>query len=160
MIKKILDILQKEARMPAEKIATRLGVRAEEVAETIEKLEKDHVILGYKAIINPEKSTSELIHSFIEVQVTPQRDKGFDDVAERLYKFPEVKTLYLMSGGYDLLLIVEGKTLLEVAQFVSEKLAVLEGVRGTRTHFLLKKYKEDGVIFKEQPEHQRLPVSP
>lgn len=160
MIKELLEVLRKNARISIDNLATRLGTTPQEVEKEIKNLEEERVILGYKTIINPEKLNEDYVFSVIEVRVTPQQDSGFDNVAERIYKFPEVKSVFLMSGGYDLLLIVEGKTLYDVARFVAEKLAVLESVKSTTTHFLLKKYKEDGIILGSVSEPPRLAITP
>lgn len=157
----ILEILEKDARTSAEDIAKMLKVKPQKVKEAIKKLEKEGVILKYKTVINRElvKSSDAQVRALIEVNITPQKDVGFDRIAERVYSFPEVKSCYLISGTYDLLLIVEGKDLHTVASFVAEKLAPLENVRGTATHFLLKKYKEDGVILKHKEENKRIAIS-
>ena len=137
-----------------------LGISEEEVIAKIKKLEDDNIILKYTAIINEEKWENDKVKAFIEVKVTPERERGFDSIAERIYKFPQVSSLYLMSGGFDLLIVVEGDSLKEVAMFVSEKLSTLECVVGTSTHFLLKKYKEKGVIMAGEEEDKRMSVSP
>jgi len=157
----ILDILEKDARTPVEDIAKMLKKKPDAVKSAIKKFEKEGIILKYKAVINKElaKDTESEVRALIEVNVTPQKDLGFDKIAERIYAFPEVTSCYLISGTYDLLLIVEGKNLQTVAQFVAEKLAPLENVRGTATHFLLKKYKEDGVILKQREENKRIAIS-
>lgn len=159
-MKEILELLEKDARLSPEDIARMLKKDITAVKKTITKLEKEGIILGYKAIINEDKIKDfRPVRAVIEVQVTPKRNLGFDYIAERIFKFPEVKTCYLVSGTYELLLIVEGRNIHEVAQFVSEKLAPLEGVKGTVTHFMLKKYKEDGIIFKAKPEDHRIKIS-
>lgn len=156
----ILEILEKDARITPEEIAKMLKKSVSEVKKTLQKFEKEKVILHYKAVINKEllRNSSE-VRALIEVKVTPQRDTGFDALAERIYKFPEVKSCYLMSGGYDLLVTVEGKDLQTVASFVSEKLSTIENVHGTVTHFLLKKYKEDGDILNPQEANRRMAIS-
>ena len=154
-MEEILEILEKDCKVSEEKIAVMLGKSVEEVRDTIKRLEKDNIIVGYHTLINWEKSEKEKVTAFIEVKVTPQRGQGFDKVAERIYLFPEVKACYLMSGGFDLSVIVEGNTMKEVALFVAEKLAPLESVLSTATHFVLKKYKDNGVIFEEKPEDDR-----
>lgn len=159
-MKEIIEVLKKNARLAAEDIAKILKKDVDEVSRSIQKLEKDGVILGYKTIINEEKVKSpKPVRAIIEVQVTPRRNQGFDYIAERIYKFPEVVTCFLVSGTYDLLLIVEGEDIHKVAQFVAEKLAPLEGVKGTVTHFLLKKYKQDGFILAKSKENHRLTIS-
>jgi len=157
---KVLEILRNNARTPAEQIAKRLGRTTAEVEAQIKTLEEDRVILGYRAMLNPEKAEDDLVMAIIEVKLTPQRDTGFDAIAERIYKFPEVKTCYLMSGSYDLHVIVEGKSLRDVAAFVSNKLATIDHVSGTVTHFILKKYKDSGVLMDEAERVERLAVTP
>ena len=160
MKKNLLEILETEARAPVEKIAKRLGVTEREVRKTLEELEKTNVILGYRAVINPEKIEDEIVSAIIEVNIVPQRDRGFDAVAKRIYQFPEVKSCFLVSGPYDLLVFVDGKTLKEVATFVAEKLATLDAVQKTATHFLLKKYKQDGIMLIDEEKGERLAVTP
>lgn len=137
-----------------------LGVSTEEVAETIDSLERRRVILHYAPTINWDLTDRERVEAMIQVSVTPQRDMGFDAVARRIYRFEEVKSVYLMSGGYDLLVLVEAKSLKELALFVSSKLSTLEMVTGTQTSFVLKRYKEEGVIFDGSQSDSRLVVSP
>jgi DNA-binding Lrp family transcriptional regulator len=157
---KIIEIIKEDSRATPKDIAVMLGMTEEEVIIKIKKLEDDNIILKYTAIINEEKWNDDKVKAFIEVKVTPEREKGFDSIAERIYKFPQVSSLYLMSGGFDLLVVVEGDSLKEVAMFVSEKLSTLECVVGTSTHFLLKKYKEKGVIMSGEEEDKRMSVSP
>lgn len=154
-MEEILEILEKNSKYSEEEIAVMTGKTAQEVREAIRKYEKDNVIVGYTALINWEQTSKDSVIALIEVKVTPQRGEGFDKVAERIYRFPEVKSCYLMSGGFDLTVIVEGKTIKEVALFVSEKLATQEGVLSTATHFILKKYKDKGVIFEEKIRDDR-----
>jgi len=151
----ILEILEKNSRYSTEQIAVMTGKSEDEVRDAIRKYEENNVIVGYTTLVNWEKTLKESVTALIEVKVTPQRGEGFDKVAERIYKFPEVKACYLMSGSYDLTVIIEGKTLKEVALFVSEKLAPLESVVSTATHFVLKKYKDKGTIFEDKPEGDR-----
>ncbi|MGE5614020.1 MAG: Lrp/AsnC family transcriptional regulator [Bacillota bacterium] len=151
----ILEVLEKNGRASAEEIALMLGKSVEEVQAAIKKLEDDNVIVGYNALINWDKSNRENVTALIEVKVTPQRGQGFDKVAERIYRYPQVKACYLMSGGFDLTVIIEGKDMKEVALFVAEKLAPLESVQSTSTHFVLKRYKDDGVIFDENGRDKR-----
>lgn len=155
----ILEILEKDARTTPEEIARMLGMTPMAVKKEIKKLEKEGVILKYKAIINKEiNREDELgVRALIEVRITPQKNLGFEHVAERIYQFPEVTSCYLMSGTYDLLVVVEGKSIHTVSSFVAEKLSPMENVRGTVTHFILKKYKEDGDILK-QPETSKRPA--
>ena len=158
MIKDILKILENDARTTTEQIAAMTGTPGAEVAKLIKKAEKDRTILKYKTVINWEKVGDEQVWALIEVKVTPERDVGFDAIAERIYRFSQARTVYLLSGTYDLLVIVTGKTMHEVADFVSQKLAPMEGVQGTVTHFVLKRYKEDGEILEEREEIKRQPV--
>ena len=157
----ILEVLEKDARITPEEIAKMLKKKPEGIRQLVKKYEKEGVILKYKAVINKEliKDASSSVRALIEVNITPQKDLGFDKIAERIYSFPEVASCYLVSGTYDLLLIVEGKDLHTVAKFVAEKLAPLENIKGTTTHFLLKKYKEDGVILKHREENKRIAIS-
>ena len=157
----ILEILEKDARISPEEIAKMLKKNPKKIKEAIKKYENEGIILKYKAVINKEliKDIDSEVRALIEVNITPQKDLGFDKVAERIYSFPEVTSCYLVSGTYDLLLIVEGKDLHTVSSFVAEKLAPMENVRGTVTHFLLKKYKEDGVILKHKEENKRIAIS-
>lgn len=154
-MEEILKILEKNGRYSEEQIAVMTGKSVEEVKEAIKKYEEEDVIVGYTTLVNWEKTKDESITAMIEVKVTPQRGEGFDKVAERIYKFSEVKACYLMSGGFDLTIIIEGKTLKEVASFVSDKLAPLESVQSTATHFVLKKYKDKGTIFEKEYKDDR-----
>ncbi|MFH0855280.1 MAG: Lrp/AsnC family transcriptional regulator [Candidatus Omnitrophota bacterium] len=160
-MEEILEILEKDARSSPEDIAKMLKRKPQDVKTAIRKYEKDGVILKYKAVINKDLLKSEPygLRALIEVSITPQKDAGFDRIAERIYSFPEVSSCYLISGTYDLLVIVEGKNIHTVSSFVAEKLSCLEHVRGTTTHFLLKKYKEDGVILKQKEENKRIAIS-
>ncbi len=147
----ILDLLRQNARLSVADIAAMTKKSETEVAAIIKKLEDDGVILKYVAIVNPEKdkANEDLVTAEIQIQVQPQREHGFDAIADRIYRFPQVKSLYLMSGGYDLKVLIEGKNLKEIALFVSEKLSTLEGVRSTKTNFVLKTYKENEVVYVE-----------
>jgi DNA-binding Lrp family transcriptional regulator len=138
-----------------------LKKKPQKIKEAIKKFEKEGVILKYKTVVNKElvRDADAEVRALIEVNITPQKDVGFDRLAERIYSFPEVSSCYLVSGTYDLLLIVEGRDLHTVARFVAEKLAPLENIKGTTTHFLLKKYKEDGVILKHREENKRIAIS-
>lgn len=156
----VLDLLREDCRLPLEKLAVMLSVSTEEVAETIDSLERRRVILHYAPTINWDLTDRERVEAMIQVSVTPQRYMGFDAVARRIYRFEEVKSVYLMSGGYDLLVLVEAKSLKELALFVSSKLSTLEMVTGTQTSFVLKRYKEEGVIFDGSQSDNRLVVSP
>ena len=154
-MEEILEILEKNSRYSAEQIAVMTGKSLEEVRTAIKKYEEDKVIVGYTALVNWEKTGKENVTALIEVKVTPQRGEGFDKVAERIYRFPEVTACYLMSGSYDLTVIIEGKTIKEVALFVSDKLAPLESVLSTATYFVLKKYKDKGTIFEDKTQVER-----
>ena len=156
----ILDILEDDAKVTPAEIAVRLGLKEDEVAGAIERLEKDRVIVKYKAKVNWEKADDQRLFAFIDVRVAPERNRGFDAVASRLYKFPEVHSLYLMSGDHDLTVVVEGRSLKEIAAFVAERLAPIEGVQGTATHFVLKSYKDDGDVLVEEDEDRRLAITP
>ncbi|NPV89441.1 MAG: Lrp/AsnC family transcriptional regulator [Firmicutes bacterium] len=159
-MQEILKLLEENCRLRPEEIATMLGLSQEQIAAALAKLEEDKVILGYKALVNWDKAGGNGVTAKIEVKVTPEREVGFDKIAERIGRFPQVKSVYLMSGTYDLLVEVEGKTMKDVAMFVTEKLATLDNVQGTVTHFLLKKYKQDGIIFEDKEEEFRLVVTP
>ncbi len=152
----ILEVLEKNSRYKDEEIALMTGKTVEEVRDAIRDYEEKNIIAGYTTLINWENTGKETVTALIEVKITPQRGVGFNKVAERIYKFNEVKACYLMSsGGFDLTVIVEGKTMKEVALFVSEKLAIQEFVTGTATHFVLKKYKDHGRVFKERKTETR-----
>lgn len=157
----ILEILEKDARATPEEIARMLKKDVSSVKKAIRKYEKDKVILKYKAVINKELIRDEEsdVRALIEVNIVPQKDLGFDKIAERIYLFPEVTNCYLISGTYDLLVVVEGKSMHTVSNFVAEKLSCMENVRGTVTHFLLKKYKEDGILLKHKEENKRIAIS-
>jgi len=156
----LLEILKEDCRFPLEKLAVMTGATLEEVASAIDEMEKRRVILRYTPVINWDLTDRERVEAMIEVKVTPQRDMGFDAVAKRIYRFDEVKSVYLMSGSYDLLVLVEAPTLKELAAFVSAKLSPLEMVTGTATSFVLKRYKEEGIVFEEEGSDRRLVVSP
>jgi DNA-binding Lrp family transcriptional regulator len=159
-MKKILEALEKDARLTPEQISTMTGISVAEVKKAIKKAEEDRAILKYKAVIDWAKLGEEQVWALVEVKVVPQRNVGFDAIAERVYRFPQARSVYLASGTYDLAVLVAGKTMQEVAVFVSEKLATLEAVQGTVTHFILKKYKEDGEILEGGEGVKRLPVTP
>jgi DNA-binding Lrp family transcriptional regulator len=152
---KILEILDNDCTMPLEQISTLVDLPVDKVAEIIQKLTEDKIILKNKSVINWELTDKEFVTAQIELKVTPQRGEGFDKIAERIYKFPEVKSLYLMAGQYDLLVFIEGKTMKEVALFVANRLAPLDFVVSTGTHFVLKKYKDQGVIFDDNEMDNR-----
>ena len=156
----LLEILREDCRYPLEKLAVMTGASLEDVAAAIDALEKRRVILRYMPVVNWDLTDRERVEAMIEVRVMPQRDMGFDAVARRIYRFDEVKSVYLMSGSYDLLVLVEAPTLKELAAFVSVKLSPLEMVTGTATSFVLKRYKEEGIVFEEEGTDRRLVVSP
>ena len=156
----ILEILKTNARAVPADIARQLNISETDAEKYIAKLEKDRIILDYKTIINWHQIRQNTVHALIEVKVTPERDVGFDAVAETIYRFPEVTSLSLLSGGYDLLVEVEGESLEKIAHFIAVKLATIKGVQSTVSHFILKKYKENGVIFEKHHETKRLPVTP
>ena len=158
MLKKILKILENDARITTKQISTMTGIPGNEVTKLIKQAEEDRTILKYKTVINWDKVENKRVWALIEVKITPQRDVGFDSMAERIYRFAEARTVYLTSGTYDLLVLVTGKTIHEIADFVSQKLAPIEGVQGTITHFMLKRYKEDGEIIEGGEEVKRQPV--
>jgi len=156
----ILKILARDARTSPDQIAVMTGRTADQVREAIAKMEQAGIIRRYKTVIDWEKAGLESVFAFIDVRVSPSRGVGFDDVARRIYKYPEVHSVYLVSGDYDLRVVVEGQTMREVAFFVAEKLATLEGVLSTRSSFLLRKYKDDGDIYEEPEADDRLAVTP
>jgi len=158
MLKEILKILENDARTTTKQISTMTGLPGDEVAKLIKQAEADQTILKYKTVINWDKVENERVWALIEVKITPQRDVGFDSIAERIYRFAEARTVYLISGTYDLLVLVMGKTIHEIADFVSQKLAPIEGVQGTVSHFMLKRYKEDGEILEGGEEVKHQPV--
>ncbi|WP_128894866.1 Lrp/AsnC family transcriptional regulator [Longirhabdus pacifica] len=156
----ILALLKEDARKNSNIISTMLGVPQEKVDQAIKEMEEEKIIVKYAPVINWSKVDDSKVTAVIEVQITPERGRGFDAIAERIYLYPEVKTVYLMSGSYDLQVEIEGKTLKEVATFVSSKLSTLDAVLSTKTHFILKKYKQDGIIFEDHEEDHRMMVSP
>lgn len=158
---KVLEILKEDSRVAAKDIATMINKSEDEVKEIIKDLEDKNIIIKYTTIVNEEKTKEEKVQAFIEAKVSPERDMGFDAIAERIYNFPQVKSLYLISGGFDFLITVEGNSLKDVAMFVSEKLSTLEYINSIATHFLLKKYKENDVVMVgEKSKDQRLQVMP
>lgn len=159
MREKILTFIEKNSRVDLKELAIVLGVDEATVANEMAAMEAEHIICGYHTLIDWEKTSIEKVNALIEVRVTPQRGRGFDSVAERIYNYPEVNAVYLISGGYDLLVSIEGKTLREVAQFVSDKLSTLDSVLSTKTNFVLKKYKDHGTIIAEQEEDERMLVT-
>lgn len=147
MDNKILELLEQDGRLSKKQIAMMLAKEEGDVRKIVEDYEKEGVILGYKAIVDWDKTDREYATALIELKVTPQYNRGFDAIAERIYNYPEVQSVYLMSGAYDLCVILEGKTIREVALFVAQRLAPLEAVQSTATHFVLRKYKDKGVIY-------------
>lgn len=156
----LLKLLRENASLTPAQLAGMLNQPAENIAARIKDLEAEHVILGYRTILNEEKLGRDIVRAVIEVKITPEREGGFNRLAERIAKYNEVSSCYLMSGGYDLLVFVEGANLREVASFVSEKLATIQGVISTATHFTLKPYKIDGVLMSRERTEERLAVSP
>ena len=155
-----MELRYEDARVTPERAAVMLGMREEDVRAAVDKLEQERVIVGYPALVNWDKTPIEKVKAVIEVKVTPQRDMGFDAIAARIYRFDEVTAVYLMSGAYDLMLEVQAESLRTLANFVSQKLATIDSVLSTATHFVLKKYKVDGVILEEEHADHRLAVTP
>lgn len=160
MKNEVLEILRGDARVSNREIARRLDMSEEAVAAEIARLENNRTVLGYRAVVNPEKLEDEPTLGIIEVKITPQRNVGYDEIAAQIYRFPEVKLCYLISGSYDVLVFIEGRNLKEVANFVSQKLATIDNVTSTTTHFILKKYKEAGIVIGEETPTDRLPIVP
>ncbi len=160
MREKILAILEKNARIDLRDLAVLLGESEAAVANEIADMEKEHIICGYHTLINWDNTSQEKVMALIEVKVTPQRGMGFDKIAERIYQYNEVNAVYLMSGAYDFTVFIEGKTMKEVALFVSSKLSTLDSVLSTATHFVLKKYKDHGTVLVEEIRDERIPVTP
>lgn len=156
----ILKFIEKNSRINLKELAVMLGSDEVTVANEISEMEQEQVICGYHTMIDWDKTGAEKVTALIEVRVTPQRGQGFDSIAERIYNYPEVKSVYLISGGYDLMVILEGKTLREVSSFVSDKLSTLDTVLSTATHFILKKYKDHGTIFAKKNKDERMLVTP
>jgi DNA-binding Lrp family transcriptional regulator len=156
----LLELLHQNANTPREDLAKMLNLSLEEVNQRIERYEKEQVILGYQAVIDPEKIDADAVTAFIEVSITPERGGGFDRLAERIARFDEVKSCWLMSGGYDLAIILEAGNLREIARFVSEKLSTVDGVVSTATRFRLKTYKQNGMLLSQPAAAERLPVTP
>ena len=150
----LLNLLEKDARLTPAQLATMLGREEKDVADEIADLEKNHVILGYPALVDWTKTDDEIVTALIEVRIAPQRGDGVDRIAERIYQYEEVESLYLMSGAYDLAVTITGRSLRAVAEFVHARLAVIDGVTGTATHFILKKYKEKHHLFEKLPEQE------
>ncbi len=158
--REILKSLEKNSRIDLAELAVLLGMDEVTVVNEVAKMEEEKIICGYHTLIDWDKAGAEHVSALIEVRVTPQRSQGFDRIAERIYNYPEVHAVYLISGGYDLLVTLEGKTLKEVSQFVSEKLSTLDSVISTATHFILKKYKDHGTILVQKSESERMLVTP
>ncbi len=152
---KLLQLLESDCTLRPDQLAAMLGAAEEEVVAAVKKLQDDRVILGYQAVIDWDATARESVTALIEVKVTPQRGEGFDRVAERIYQYDEVESVYLMSGAFDLTVIISGRSLKEVAHFVGSKLATLEDVTGTATHFILHKYKENHLIFEKREEQDK-----
>ena len=155
-----MNYLEKNSRIDTRELAIILGEEESAVTEEIKKMEEEKVICGYHTMIDWDKTDTDYVTALIEVRVTPQRGQGFDSIAERIYKYPEVRAVYLISGGYDLMVILEGKSLKAVSQFVSDKLSTMDSVLSTATHFILKKYKDHGTIFDKKTKDERMLVTP
>ncbi|MGN0306449.1 MAG: Lrp/AsnC family transcriptional regulator [Lachnospiraceae bacterium] len=160
MREKILQIVEKNSRIDLKELAIILGVEETDIVEEMHKMEEEGIICGYHTLIDWEKTSLDKVNALIEVRVTPQRGQGFDTIAERIYKYPEVTAVYLMSGGFDLLVILEGKSLKEISSFVSDKLSTLDTVLSTATHFILKKYKDHGTILTKKRVDEREMFTP
>ncbi|MBR5220927.1 MAG: Lrp/AsnC family transcriptional regulator [Clostridia bacterium] len=154
-MKSMLELLENDSTLTAEQLATMIGADVEEIKSMIRSYEKDGVIVGYKTLIDWDKTDREFVSALIELKVEPQMDRGFDYIAERICNYPEVESVFLMSGGFDIAVMIEGKTLKEVAFFVAEKLSTMEGVTGTATHFVLRKYKDKNTIYHRKPVDER-----
>ncbi|MBQ7954675.1 MAG: Lrp/AsnC family transcriptional regulator [Lachnospiraceae bacterium] len=160
MRNELLSIIEKNSRIDLKELAAMLGVGEIEVANEMAAMEREGIICGYHTLINWENTSDEKVTALIEVSVTPQTGQGFDTIAEKIYKYSEVRSVYLISGKYDLMVILEGKSLREVSNFVSEKLSALDAVLSTATHFILKKYKDHGTIFKTKTDDEREMITP
>ncbi len=160
MREKILTIIEKNSRLTVKDIASILGEAESKVAAEIEAMENEHIICGYHTLINWDKTQDERVDALIEVKVTPQRGLGFDSIAQRIYQYDEVDAVYLMSGSFDFTVLISGKTMKEVASFVSSKLSPMDSVLSTATHFVLKKYKDHGTVIEQPRVDERMKVSP
>ena len=160
MREKLLSVIEKNSRIDTKELAVIMGVEEIDIVNELAAMENEGIICGYHTLIDWEKTSIEKVTALIEVRVTPQRGQGFDNIAERIYKYPEVTSVYLISGGYDLLVTLEGKSLKEISRFVSDKLSTLETVLSTATHFILKKYKDHGTILEKRYEDTREKVTP
>lgn len=156
----LLAIVEKNSRIDTKELAVLLGVQEIDIINELQELQEEGIICGFHTLINWEKTDIEKVTALIEVRVTPQRGQGFDTIAERIYKYPEVRAVYLISGGFDLLVILEEKSLKEIANFVSDKLSTLDSVLSTATHFILKKYKDHGIMLSEKYEDKREVITP
>lgn len=159
-MRELLEVLEKNSRISVSELASMFQKSEYEIEKEISRLEREKIILSYGALINWERFGDDTVTAVIEINLTPQREVGFDAIAERIYRFDEVRTVYLMSGNFDLLVIIEGKSLKDVANFVATRLSTIEGVTQTRSHFMLKPYKKDGVIINDEENDRRLVVSP
>ena len=159
-MRELLEVLEKNSRISVSELASMFQKSEYEIEKEIARLEREKIILSYGALINWERFGDDTVTAVIEINLTPQREVGFDAIAERIYRFDEVRTVYLMSGNFDLLVIIEGKSLKDVANFVATRLSTIEGVTQTRSHFMLKPYKKDGVIINDEENDRRLVVSP
>ncbi|WP_432718587.1 Lrp/AsnC family transcriptional regulator [Pectinatus frisingensis] len=159
-MRELLQLLEHDARRPVKELAAMLNKSEFEIEEAIKKLEDDRIIMSYNTLIDWEKFGDHNVTSVIEVNVAPQREVGFDAIAERIYRFDEVKSVFLMSGSFDLLVIIEGQSLNKVADFVARRLSTIEGVTSTRSHFMLKAYKKDGTIIDDKEDDRRLVMTP
>lgn len=160
MREQILSIIEKNSRIDLKELAVITGMEEVDIANEMAKMEEEGVICGYHTLIDWEKTSSEKVNALIEVRVTPQRGQGFDNIAERIYKYPEVNAVYLISGGYDLLVSIDGRSLKEISSFVSDKLSTLDSVLSTATHFILKKYKDHGTILAKKYVDEREMITP
>ena len=160
MREQILAIIEKNSRIDIKELAVILGVEEIDIANELKALEEESVICGYHTMIDWEKTSIEKVTALIEVRITPQRGQGYDNIAERIYRYPEVNSVYLISGGYDLMVTLEGKSLKAISSFVSDKLSTLDGVLSTATHFILKKYKEHGIALCEKNKDERMLITP
>ena len=159
MREQILSLLEKNSKIDLQALAVMLGTTEEVILNEVQKMEEENVICGYHTLIDWDRTNVDKVTALIEVRVTPQRGQGFDNIAERIYNYPEVQSVYLISGGYDLMVILEGKTLKEVASFVTNKLSTLDSVISTATHFILKKYKDSGTILGKKEIDERIPMT-
>ncbi len=160
MREKLLSVIEKNSRIDTKELAVIMGVEEIDIVNELAAMENEGIICGYHTLIDWEKTSIEKVTALIEVRVTPQRGQGFDNIAERIYKYPEVTSVYLISGGFDLLVTLEGKSLKEISRFVSEKLSALDTILSTATHFILKKYKDHGTILEKKYEDTREKVTP